>query len=125
MGRDPGRGDDAGRANGGRAGAPCQYAGMPVTPAAASFVLQFADAHDDTVFVSPSSEAMSLAIPGDGLFRMAPSTSTGAPAVVANLEQQDKEYAVAICRNDAWGRGDMPASIKHEVRVHVLRRFCA
>ena len=85
----------------------------PLISATTYSALQFADAHDDTVFVSPSSEAISLAIPGDGLFRMAPDTSTRAPAVVANLEQQGKEYAVVIYRDDTWGR-DMLASLTHE-----------
>ena len=82
---------------------PSQYVG-PTTSANAGRVLDFANRNGLTL-VSPSSSAPSLAVPGDGLFRLIPSQGTHAAVLAAQLGEHGVTDIVVAVRGDAWGLG--------------------
>lgn len=56
------------------------------------------------VAISPSSVAISLAIPGDNIYRMAPDDRNQAKAVVELMKDDRKKHIVTLYRNDLWAQ---------------------
>ena len=76
----------------------------PMTSSGAAAAVAYADTRPDTVLISPSSTAASLAVP-DSLFRLVPDDGKQTPVIVGNLEGDGKEHVVIIYREDEWGLG--------------------
>lgn len=58
---------------------------------------------NDMIAISPSSVAISLAIEGDNVYRMAPDDRNQVQAIVALLKDDQTKNLVAIGRDDLWG----------------------
>jgi len=76
----------------------------PLSSAETAAVKQFADANR-IVVVSQGSTAVSLAIPGDYVFRLAPTDRYQGRVLARLIWQQGYRNIAAIYRNDAWGQG--------------------
>jgi branched-chain amino acid transport system substrate-binding protein len=75
----------------------------PYSSAELAHVKSFADSNGVLV-VSPSGVAVSLAIPGDNIFRFAPSDLMQGRAMGKLLAEDKIRYVVPIIRNDLWGK---------------------
>lgn len=76
----------------------------PLSSGETAAVKQFADANR-IVVVSQGSTAVSLAIPGDYVFRLAPTDKYQGRVLARLIWQQGYRNVAAIYRNDAWGQG--------------------
>ena len=74
----------------------------PYSSAEVVAIKPFADTHGILV-VSPSSVAVSLAIPGDNIFRFVSSDVIQGQAMTAMLLEDSIRVIVPIIRNDVWG----------------------
>ena len=62
----------------------------------------------DTIIVSPSSTAQSLAVP-DNIFRLAPADSHQVPVIISNLDGESKTQLLIMHRDGTWGNGILEA----------------
>lgn len=76
----------------------------PMSSREVSQVKPFADANK-LVIVSQSSTAVSLAIPGDFVFRLVTPDSYQGKALAKYIQMNGFRNVVALYRNDAWGKG--------------------
>lgn len=74
----------------------------PYSSAEVAAIKPFADAHGILV-VSPSSVAVSLAIPGDNIFRFVSSDVIQGQAMTKMLVEDSIAVIVPLIRNDVWG----------------------
>ncbi len=76
----------------------------PMTSASAKKVRTLAT-KQNVILISPSSTAISLAIPGDNLFRFCPADNVQSAAVSTLVKYLHIKAAVLIIRADTWGIG--------------------
>jgi branched-chain amino acid transport system substrate-binding protein len=76
----------------------------PLSSGETAAVKQFADANK-IVIVSHGSTAVSLAIPGDYVFRLTPTDKYQGRVLARVIWQQGYRNVAVIYRNDAWGQG--------------------
>ena len=74
----------------------------PYSSAEVTAIKPFADAHSMLV-VSPSSVAVSLAIPGDNIYRFVTSDVIQGQAMAKMLEEDSIRAIVPVIRDDVWG----------------------
>lgn len=84
----------------------------PQTSAEASALRAYAE-QNDMILLSPSSVAISLAIPGDNLYRLPPSDYIQAKAMARMLIDDNIKQLVTIKREDVWGN-DLYQAVKSE-----------
>ena len=82
----------------------------PYTSAELSALKNFADTHD-MLIVSPSSVAVSLAIPNDNVFRFVSNDAIQGAAMKTMLVEDSVKVIVPLVRDDVWGR-DLLASTR-------------
>jgi branched-chain amino acid transport system substrate-binding protein len=82
----------------------------PLTSSEASNVLQYAD-QNHIVLISPSSTAISLAIPNDYLFRLVPNDGAQSFAIARELVSENVKDIVVINQQSAYGTGLANATI--------------
>jgi branched-chain amino acid transport system substrate-binding protein len=75
----------------------------PYSSAELKNIKTFADQHDMLV-VSPSSVAISLAIPNDNILRLVPNDLEQAEAMDTWLQTDSIDILVPVVRNDLWGK---------------------
>lgn len=80
----------------------------PYASANAAAALDFAN-QKGMLLLSPGSQAGSIAIPDDNLFRLVPSDGSQAAAVEALLDHDSIEVIIPIVRDDVWGDGMIAA----------------
>lgn len=80
----------------------------PYASANAAAALDFAN-QQGMLLLSPGSQAGSIAIPDDNLFRLVPSDGSQAAAVEALLDHDSIEVIIPIVRDDVWGDGMIAA----------------
>jgi branched-chain amino acid transport system substrate-binding protein len=83
----------------------------PYSSAELAAVKNFADSHD-MLLVSPASVAVSLAIPGDNVFRFSSPDIIQGEAMAKMLEVDHIKAIVPLVRNDIWGN-DLIAAISN------------
>lgn len=76
----------------------------PFASANAAAVLDYAN-QNGIVLLSPASQASSLAIPDDNLFRLVPGDGNQAAAMEALFDHDSIEVVIPVVRNDVWGDG--------------------
>ncbi|MFP4529058.1 MAG: ABC transporter substrate-binding protein, partial [Candidatus Kapaibacterium sp.] len=86
----------------------------PQTSAEAAHIKAYADSND-ILLVSPTSVAISLAIPNDNLFRLPTADNIQAEAMAALMRQDGIDRVVAVVRDDVWGR-DLMNSFQDKFR---------
>ena len=74
----------------------------PYSSASVAAVKSYAD-ENGVIIVSPSSEANSLAITDDNIYRLIPADFSLGEAMAALLDDDNIEYIVPIVRDDLWG----------------------
>src|SRR5512138_3653746 len=74
----------------------------PYSSAEVAAIKTFADSHGILV-ISPSSVAVSLAIPGDNIFRFVTSDRIQGKAMAAMLSADSIRAIIPMIRNDVWG----------------------
>ncbi len=74
----------------------------PYSSAELSHIKAFSDAHG-MLIVSPSSVAVSLAIPGDNVFRFVSSDLIQGKAMTKMISEDKIKVLVPLIRNDVWG----------------------
>lgn len=94
----------------------------PFSSAELGAIKNYADTHD-MLLVSPSSVAVSLAIPGDNVFRFVSTDVIQGKAMRTLLVQDSMKVIVPLVRDDLWGR-DLLASTRKDFeesggRVHT------
>lgn len=96
----------------------------PLASSSAAAAKAYTDTTSDTVLLSPSSTAASLAIEGDSLFRLVPSDDAQVPVIMDRIQSQGKEHVVLIFRDDTWGVGlrdtiarDYASAVAHMIRL--------
>jgi branched-chain amino acid transport system substrate-binding protein len=81
----------------------------PYSSAELAALKQFADSHG-MLLVSPSSVAVSMAIPGDNLFRFVSSDLLQGKAMAKMVNEDKMKILVPLVRNDVWGRDLLAAT---------------
>ena len=99
---------------------PSYYVG-PSTSGAITAVKPYAVAND-LILVSPSSLAPSLAMAGDGIFRLAPSDNNRAPTIASVLVNSSIKGVVPVVQDDAYGN-ELVRLIKSEYTVSSNGEF--
>jgi branched-chain amino acid transport system substrate-binding protein len=83
----------------------------PYSSAEVAAIKSFADTHG-TLIVSPSSVAVSLAIPGDNIFRFVSSDVIQGQAMTKMLLDDSIRVIIPLIRNDVWGNDLLGATGK-------------
>jgi len=83
----------------------------PYSSAEVAAIKAFTDTHG-MLIVSPSSVAVSLAIPGDNIFRFVSSDIVQGQAMSKMLSEDSIKVIVPIIRNDVWGNDLLGATTK-------------
>ena len=81
----------------------------PYSSAELSHIRTFADSHG-MLIISPSSVAVSLAIPGDNIYRFVSSDVLQGKAMGKMLVEDKEKIVVPVIRNDVWGNDLLQAT---------------
>lgn len=76
----------------------------PMTSAEVKKVKDLAD-QQNVLVISPSSTAISLAIPGDNVYRFCPADNVQSKAIAKALNDAGVKVAIIVNRADTWGEG--------------------
>ena len=87
----------------------------PYSSASVKAVKNYAD-EQAMLIISPSSVAVSLAIPDDNIFRLVPSDENQGVAMTALLSDDSLEALVPIMRDDLWGNELLEATSQHFIQ---------
>ena len=88
----------------------------PYSSAELAHIRNFADTHG-MLIVSPSSEAVSIAIPGDNVFRFITSDAVQGKAMSKLLMEDKIRVIIPLVRNDLWGNDLLGATRSEFIRL--------
>ncbi len=90
----------------------------PMTSAEVKKIKDLAN-QDNVIVISPSSTAISLAIPGDNVFRFCPADNVQSKAIAKALEDAGIKEVVIVYRADTWGQGLMNATKQEAEKLGI------
>lgn len=85
----------------------------PQVSAEAEKILSYAN-ENKMVLLSPTSVAISLAIPNDNLYRLTPSDHSQGLAMATYMVSMNKKHIVGVIRDDVWGN-DLQTSVSQSL----------
>jgi len=90
----------------------------PYSSASVAAVKNYAD-ENGVIIVSPSSEATSLAIPDDNIYRLVPADFNQGEAMASLLDDDNVKYIVPIVRDDLWGNELLESTSKYFLDLYA------